>query len=233
MPSFAHLHCHSEYSLLDSLCRVDDLAARAAAFDQPAIGLTDHGVMSGAVELVQAAARHGVQPVLGCEVYVVDDHRARPPGSFERNHLTLLASSDEGYRNLVKLSSAGFLHGLHRGKPSVDLELMAEHAGGVIALTGCLASRFCQRLLDERPADARAHAEDLIEVFGAEDVYFEVQKKGWSRRTRSTRAWSGLRETCGARSWPPGMCTTCAARTTTTTRRSCARRRTRRSRTRR
>ena len=178
MPSFAHLHCHSEYSLLDSLCHVDDLAARAARFDQPAIGLTDHGVMSGAVELVQAAARHGVQPVLGCEVYVVDDHRARPPGSFERNHLTLLASSDEGYRNLVKLSSAGFLHGLHRGKPSVDLELMAEHAGGVIALTGCLASRFCQRLLDDRPADARAHAEELIEVFGAEDVYFEVQKNG-------------------------------------------------------
>ncbi len=178
MPSFAHLHCHSEYSLLDSLCRVDDLASRAAAFDQPAIGLTDHGVMTGSVELVRAAARHGVRPVLGCEVYVVDDHRARPPGSFERNHLTLLASSDEGYRNLVKLSSAGFLHGLHRGKPSVDLELMAEHAAGVIALTGCLASRFCQRLFDDRPADARAHAEELIEVFGAEDVYFEVQKNG-------------------------------------------------------
>ncbi len=178
MPSFAHLHCHSEYSLLDSLCRVDDLASRAAAFDQPAIGLTDHGVMTGSVELVRAAARHGVRPVLGCEVYVVDDHRARPPGSFERNHLTLLASSGEGYRNLVKLSSAGFLHGLHRGKPSVDLALMAEHSAGVIALTGCLASRFCQRLLDDRPADARAHAEELMEVFGAEDVYFEVQKNG-------------------------------------------------------
>jgi len=184
MPSFAHLHCHSEYSLLDSLCRVDDLASRAAAFDQPAIGLTDHGVMSGAVELVQAAARHGVQPVLGWEVYVVDDHRARPAGSLERNHLTLLASSDEGYRNLVKLSSAGFLHGSHRGEPSVDLELMAEHAGGVIALTGCLASRFCQRLLDDRPADARAHAEELMEVFGAEDVYFEVQKNGLVRQDK-------------------------------------------------
>ncbi len=184
MPSFAHLHCHSEYSLLDSLCHVDDLAARAARFDQPAIGLTDHGVMSGAVELVQAAARHGVQPVLGCEVYVVDDHRARPAGSLDRNHLTLLASSDEGYRNLVKLSSAGFLHGWHRGTPSVDLELMAEHAVGVVALTGCLASRFCQRLLDDRPADARAHAEELMEVFGAEDVYFEVQKNGLVRQDK-------------------------------------------------
>jgi len=174
----AHLHVHSEYSLLDGACKVDALARRAAAFEQPAIGLTDHGVMNGAVELVKAAADHGVKPILGCEVYVVDDHRARPAGRFERNHLTLLASSDEGYRNLVKLSSAGFLHGLHRGKPSVDLALMAEHAPGIIALTGCLASRFCQRLLDGRDADARAHAQELIEVFGAEDVYFEVQKNG-------------------------------------------------------
>jgi DNA polymerase-3 subunit alpha len=174
----AHLHVHSEYSLLDGACKVDALARRAAAFEQPAIGLTDHGVMNGAVELVKAAADHGVKPILGCEVYVVDDHRARPAGRFERNHLTLLASSDEGYRNLVKLSSAGFLHGLHRGKPSVDLGLMAEYAPGVIALTGCLASRFCQRLLDGRDADARAHAQELIEVFGAEDVYFEVQKNG-------------------------------------------------------
>ncbi len=177
-PACAHLHVHSEYSLLDGACKIDALAARAAALGQPALGLTDHGVMNGAVELHQAAARHGVKPLLGCEVYVVEDHRARPSGRVERNHLTLLAETDEGYRNLVKLSSAGFLDGLHRGKPSVDLELLARHAAGVIVLTGCLQSRFCQRLLGDRPAEARAHADELLQAFGSEQVYFEVQKNG-------------------------------------------------------
>jgi DNA polymerase-3 subunit alpha len=177
-PSCAHLHVHSEYSLLDGACKIDALAARAAAFDQPAIGLTDHGVMNGAVELWQAARRHGVKPVVGCEVYVVDDRRARPTGRLERNHLTLLAATDAGYRNLVKVSSAGFLEGLHRGKPQVDLDLLATHAEGVIVLTGCLQSRFCQRLLDGRERDARAHADDLLGAFGPENVYFELQRNG-------------------------------------------------------
>jgi DNA polymerase-3 subunit alpha len=177
-PSVAHLHVHSEYSLLDGACKIEKLAERAAAFGQPAIGLTDHGVMNGSLEMYEAARRRGVKPILGCEVYVVDDRHARPSGRFERNHLTLLAASNEGYRNLVKLSSAGYLEGLHRGKPQVDPELMSRHSEGVIALTGCLASRFCQRLLDDRPQDARAHADDLVEIFGPEDVYFEVQKNG-------------------------------------------------------
>ncbi len=172
----AHLHVHSEYSLLDGACKIDALAERAARFDQPALGLTDHGVMNGAVELYKACAKHGVKPIVGCEIYLVDDHTAT--GRTERNHLTLLAADDEGYRNLVKLSSAGFLEGLQRGKPTVDLAQVERHAGGVIALTGCLASRFCQRLLEDREQEARAHADDLLRVFGAENVYFEVQKNG-------------------------------------------------------
>ena len=119
--SCAHLHVHSEYSLLDGACKIESLAERAAAFGQPALGLTDHGVMNGAVELYKAGKKHGVKPIIGCEIYLVDDHTATGPGTVERNHLTLLASDDEGYRNLVKLSSAGFLEGLHRGKPTVDL----------------------------------------------------------------------------------------------------------------
>ena len=169
---------HSEYSLLDGACKIEDLAARAAQFGQPALGLTDHGVMNGAVELYNACRKHGVKPIIGCEVYFVDDHAAPAQDRTERNHLTLLASDDEGYRNLVKLSSAGFLQGLQRGKPNVDLGLMERHAQGVIALTGCLASRFCQRLLEEREQDARAHAQELQEVFGRENVYFELQKNG-------------------------------------------------------
>ncbi len=175
----AHLHVHSEYSLLDGACKIDALAERAAAFDQPALALTDHGVMNGAVELHQACTRHGVRPIFGCEIYLVDDHAAAPgPVRTEINHLTLLAADDAGYRNLVKLSSAGFLEGLKRGKPTVDLAQVERHAEGVIALTGCLASRFCQRLLEDRPGDARAHADDLLRVFGSDNVYFEVQKNG-------------------------------------------------------
>jgi DNA polymerase-3 subunit alpha len=174
----AHLHVHSEYSLLDGACKIEALAKRAAEFGQPALGLTDHGVMNGAVELHQACAKHGVKPIVGCEIYLVDDHRARGPGRTERNHLTLLASNDAGYRNLVKLSSAGFLDGLQRGKPSVDMGLIERYSDGVIALTGCLASRFCQRLLDDRVDDARTHADELRNVFGPDNVYFEVQKNG-------------------------------------------------------
>jgi DNA polymerase III subunit alpha len=179
-PACAHLHVHSEYSLLDGACKVDALAARAAEFGQPALGLTDHGVMNGAVELHKACAKHGVKPIVGCEIYLVEDHTVATAasGRVERNHLTLLAADDTGYRNLVKLSSAGFLEGLHRGKPTVDLAQVERHSEGVIALTGCLASRFCQRLLEDRAEDARAHADDLLKVFGSENVYFEVQKNG-------------------------------------------------------
>jgi DNA polymerase-3 subunit alpha len=179
-PGCAHLHVHSEYSLLDGACKIEALAARAAELGQPAIGLTDHGVMNGAVEMSKAAAKHGIKPILGCEIYLVDDHTFRPgPGQrVERNHLTLLAQSDAGFRNLVKLSSAGFLHGLNRGKPNVDMDLLAEHAEGIIALTGCLASRFASRLGDDNVAEARAHIDDLIQVFGPEDVYVEIQKNG-------------------------------------------------------
>src|SRR3954464_1402757 len=118
---------------------------------------------------------------MGCEISRVDDHADRSPGGprgRERNHLTLLAQNDAGYRNLVKLSSAGFLEGLHRGKPSLDMAQLAAHADGIIALTGCLAGRFCQRLVADNEAEARAHVDDLIQVFGPQDVYFEVQKNG-------------------------------------------------------
>src|SRR3989449_7872293 len=133
-PSTAvHLHVHSEYSLLDGACKIDALAARAAEFGQPALGLTDHGVMNGAVELYKACRKHGVKPILGCEIYLVDDHTASASARTERNHLTLLAADDAGYGNLVKLSSAGFLEGLQRGKPTVDLGQLERYAGGAIA----------------------------------------------------------------------------------------------------
>ena len=165
----AHLHVHSEYSLLDGAAKIEGLVERAAAFEQPALALTDHGVMNGAVELYKACKKAGIKPIVGCEVYFVDDHEAvaTPGNRIERNHLTLLAASSDGYRNLVKLSSAGFLEGLHRGRPTVDMAQIERYGDGVIALTGCLASRFCQRLLEDRPDDERAHADELLQIFGA------------------------------------------------------------------
>src|ERR687894_1267635 len=111
-----HLHVHSEYSLLDGACGIDALAKRAAELGQPALGLTDHGVMNGALEFYKARAKHGIKPILGVEAYLVDDCRSDAV-RLERNHLTLLSQSDAGFRNLVKLSSAGFLEGYRRGKP--------------------------------------------------------------------------------------------------------------------
>ncbi len=180
----AHLHVHSEYSLLDGACKVDALARRAAAFGQPALALTDHGVMNGAVELYKACREHGIKPIMGCEAYLVDDRHRRGPGRLERNHMTLLAADATGYRNLVKLSSTGFLEGLQRGKPAVDMEVLARHSQGVLALTGCLQSRISQRLLEGREREARAHLDDLVEVFGPEQVYFEVQSNGLAAQQR-------------------------------------------------
>ncbi len=176
-PSAVHLHAHSEYSLLDGACKIEAMAARAAELGQPALGLTDHGVMNGAVDLYKACHKHGIKPIIGLEAYLVDDrHAIKEQTRYERNHLTLLAESDTGFANLVKLTSAGFLEGFSRGKANVDMELLAAHAEGVIVLTGCLQSRFCRRLVEERHDDARAHLDDLVQAFGAEQVYFEVQK---------------------------------------------------------
>ena len=114
----------------------------------------------------------------------MDDHARRAPGRLDRFHLTLVAATPTGYRNLVKLCSAGYLEGYQRGKPSVDFAQIAAHSEGIIALTGCLASRFCQHLLHDRVGPARAHAQEMLEAFGAENVYFEVQKNGLAEQDK-------------------------------------------------
>jgi DNA polymerase-3 subunit alpha len=187
-PAAVHLHAHSEYSLLDGACKIDAMAARAAELGQPALGLTDHGVMNGAVDLYKACRKHAIKPIAGLEAYLVDDVATiKEKPKYERNHITLLAESDAGFANLVKLTSAGFLQGFSRGKANVDMEMLAAHAEGVIVLTGCLQSRFCRRLVEEREGDARAHLDDLIQAFGPEQVYFEVQKNGISEQEKANR----------------------------------------------
>jgi DNA polymerase III subunit alpha len=187
-PGAVHLHVHSEYSLLDGACKLEALATRAAELEMPALGLTDHGVMNGSVEHYKACVAAGIKPIIGLEAYLVDDRNLTPAQPrYERNHLTLLAQNDAGFRNLVKLSSAGFLEGFARGKANVDMELLSAHSEGVIALTGCLQSRFCRRLVEDRPDDARAHVDDLIQAFGPEQVYFEVQRNGVDEQEKANR----------------------------------------------
>ncbi len=168
---FVHLHVHSEYSILDGACRVPDLVARAAEFEMPAVTLTDHGSMAGAVQLFKAAKGTGVKPIVGCEVYVADDRHAQQKGYA---HLTLLAADNTGYSNLIKLSSLGYLEGYYY-KPRVDWELLERHNEGVIALSGCLSGRVNKALEENRPTDAHGELDRLSTVFGRDNVYVELQ----------------------------------------------------------
>jgi DNA polymerase-3 subunit alpha len=168
---FVHLHVHSEYSILDGACRIKDLVARAAELEMPAVSLTDHGSMAGAVQLWKATRDTGVKPVIGCEVYVADDRKATTKGNA---HLTLLAASNDGYSNLIKLSSLGYLEGYYY-KPRVDWELLERHSNGLIALSGCLSGRVCRALEENRLADAEGELDRLAQTFGKDNVYVELQ----------------------------------------------------------
>ena len=171
---YVHLHVHSEYSILDGACRIPELAARAAELGMPAVGLTDHGSLAGAVELYREAAKHGVKPIVGCEVYVADERRAQTKGYA---HLTLLAESNEGYGNLIKLSSLGYLEGYYY-KPRVDWELLERYSAGVIALSGCLSGRVAKAVEENRPDDAAADLDRLAQIFGREQTFVEIQNAG-------------------------------------------------------
>src|SRR5437868_12935911 len=137
----------------------------------PAVSLTDHGSLAGAVDLYRAARDEGVKPVLGCEVYVTDDRNAQQKG---QAHLTLLAETNEGYGNLIKLSSLGYLEGYYY-KPRVDWELLQTHAPGLIALSGCLSGRVAKALEHGRADDAEKELDRLEQIFGKPNVYVEMQ----------------------------------------------------------
>ena len=171
---FVHLHVHSEYSILDGACRIPDLAARAAELEMPAVALTDHGSLAGAVELYREAEKAGIKPIIGCEVYVCDDRRAQQKGYA---HLTLLAESNEGYANLIKLASSGYLEGYYY-KPRVDWELLAQRSDGLIALSGCLSGRVSKALENGNRAEAETEVARLRDIFGPENTFIEIQDAG-------------------------------------------------------
>ena len=172
---FTHLHLHTDYSLLDGACDVDKLVAHVDRIGQKSVAMTDHGNIFGAVHFFDAAKKKGIKPILGCELYIcqAEDHRAKGDGD-KYNHLLVLAESEEGYRNLVRLTSEAALHGFYR-KPRVSKNFLARHTKGLIGFSGCLAGEVSQHLMADEYEKAKAVAGGFEEMFGRGNFFLEVQ----------------------------------------------------------
>jgi DNA polymerase III subunit alpha len=175
---FTHLHLHTEYSLLDGACDVKKLVDRVAALGQKSVAMTDHGNIYGAVHFFAAAKEKGVKPILGCELYVckAEDHRADTPND-QYNHLLVLAENEEGYRNLIRLTSEASLNGFYR-KPRVSKKYLAENAKGLIGFSGCLSGELCEALVANEYEKAAAAALQYQDIFGKGNFYLEIQDQG-------------------------------------------------------
>jgi DNA polymerase-3 subunit alpha len=178
MAEFTHLHLHTEYSLLDGACDVKQLCKRVAALGQKSVAMTDHGNIYGAVHFFNAAKEAGVKPILGCELYVckAEDHRAEVPND-QYNHLLVLAENEEGYRNLIRLTSEASLHGFYR-KPRVSKKFLAENSTGLIGFSGCLSGELCEELTAGRYDGAKRAASQYQDIFGRGNFYLEIQDQG-------------------------------------------------------
>ncbi|MGI8771682.1 MAG: DNA polymerase III subunit alpha [Acidobacteriaceae bacterium] len=178
MAEFTHLHLHTDYSLLDGACDVEKLVTRVDSIGQQAVAITDHGNIYGAVHFFNAARAQGIKPILGCELYVCkkDDHRADPQGD-DYNHLLVLAENEEGYRNLVRITSEASLHGFYR-KPRISKKYLAEHAAGLIGFSGCLAGELCENLMAGKYDAARTSAAQYQDIFGKGNFFLEIQDQG-------------------------------------------------------
>ncbi len=178
MPEFTHLHLHTEYSLLDGACDVHKLVDRVAKLGQKSVAMTDHGNIYGAVHFFAAAKEKGIKPILGCELYVckAEDHRADTPKD-EYNHLLVLAENEEGYRNLIRITSEASLHGFYR-KPRVSKRFLAEHSKGLIGTSGCLSGELCEVLMQGNYDKAKAVALEYQDIFGKGNYYLEIQDQG-------------------------------------------------------
>src|SRR5580658_2915229 len=178
MAEFTHLHLHTEYSLLDGACDVYKLVDRVAALGQKSVAMTDHGNIYGAVHFFDAAKAKGVKPILGCELYISknEDHRAPGEGD-DNNHLLVLAENEEGYRNLIRITSEASLHGFYR-KPRVSKKYLAEHAQGLIGFSGCLSGELCEELMAGRYGKAKSVAQQYEDIFGKGNFFLEIQDQG-------------------------------------------------------
>ncbi len=174
---FTHLHTHTHYSLLDGLSKIDELIETAKKHGMESVAITDHGVLYGAIEFYQKAKKAGIKPIIGCEMYMVDDMSSRSTSSDEKryHHLILLAKNEIGYKNLIKLVTKAHLEGFYY-KPRIDKDLLRQHSEGLICLSGCLGGEIAQALLGNRYEKAKSIALEYQEIFGAGNYYLEIQQ---------------------------------------------------------
>ncbi len=192
-PQFVHLHLHTEYSLLDGAIRIDELIRQAKAYGMPAVAITDHGNMFGAVEFFKKARKSEIKPIIGCEVYVAPQSRFdktkvnKDPGMPEEAsfHLTLLAQNEEGYKNLTRLVTRSYLEGFYY-KPRIDMELLGEHSRGLIALSGCLKGEIPYNIVHENMERAISTAKKLKEIFG-DNFFLELQSNSLPEQVIANR----------------------------------------------
>ncbi len=175
--AFAHLHLHTEYSLLDGACRIRDLVSRLSALGMSSCAITDHGALYGVVDFHQACLDAGIHPVIGCEVYVCQDMDDKTSFTREYSHLILLCENNTGYHNLIKLVSEGFTRGFYY-KPRIDHSLLEKHHEGLIALSACLSGDLPRLLLDERYQEAEKYARSMESLFGKDRFFIEIMDHG-------------------------------------------------------
>jgi DNA polymerase-3 subunit alpha len=176
--SFVHLHLHTEYSLLDGAVRMRELMKKAVEMEMPAIAITDHGNLFGAIDFYQHAVAAGVKPIIGCEAYVTTgSHKDKTTGRESTFHFTLLAENEIGYRNLVKLVSAAHLDGFYH-RPRIDKELLAAHSAGLIGMSGCLASEVNSALQGGNIEKAQRITAEYRDIFGPENFFIELHDHG-------------------------------------------------------
>jgi DNA polymerase-3 subunit alpha len=175
---FVHLHNHSDYSLLDGASKLDQLVDTAISMGMPALALTDHGNLFGALQFYNLARKKGIKPIIGCEIYVAKESRLKKTGGGDQsNHLVLLAENLTGYQNLSRLASYGFLEGFYY-KPRIDKEILAQYSSGLIASSACLKGAVAQKLVMDQYDAAVAEALELRDIFGSGNFYLELQDHG-------------------------------------------------------
>lgn len=198
--SFVHLHVHTEYSIKDSIVRIKDLAAKAAEMEMPAVAMTDHGNLFGAVEFYQNTTGAGVKPILGCEIYLAPstlDHKKDIPGRKRSTHLTLLAKDTTGWNNLTKLVSVGHLEGDYFGEPRVDRDQLRKFSEGLICLSGDDNGPIHEWLEKGDMEKAREQVAELVDIFGKEDFYIELMDHTVEEQAATIPALRGLAEEFG------------------------------------
>ncbi|MDP4720023.1 MAG: PHP domain-containing protein, partial [Akkermansiaceae bacterium] len=182
--SFVHLHLHTAYSLLDGMIRTKELAARAAELGMPAVAMTDHGNLYGAIDFYQKCKKAGVKPILGCEIYLAPfgargaDDKKKIPNRKNATHLTLLAETNEGWQNLSKLTSIGHLEGMYNGKPRVDRETLRAHSKGIICLSGCISGPVNEWLRQDDQIKALETLTELRDIYGKDNLFVELHNHG-------------------------------------------------------